>query len=93
MYINRVSGSIVMDQDEQSSHHKYGHGSPGCMAMLSKACLQPYLPVLHVGALVRPLFPVFQPHSGLSDKKKQAQTETQEVPSGQKETLFYCEGD
>lgn len=55
--------------------------------------LQPYLPVIHVGSLVRNLFPVFQPPSSPSDKRKQAQTETQEVLSEHKETTFYWESD
>lgn len=55
--------------------------------------MQPYLPVLHVGSLVRNLFPVFQPHYSASDKRKQAQSETWEVLSEHKETSFYWESD
>jgi len=63
---------------------------------LPRLALQPYVPVLHVGALVRPFFPVFQTLlkwflyevSGHSDRRKQAITETQEVSSEHKETFL-----
>lgn len=38
MYLNRSSSFTVVDQDEQDSHHKYGHGSLGRAAMLTEVC-------------------------------------------------------
>lgn len=35
--ISRGSGSTVMDEDEQHSHHRYGHSTPGCTVMVTKA--------------------------------------------------------